>query len=215
MSPGAVVDNESFREVSVPKQFVPASWVSADDMPRLAGKVIEAPLVAGEALAYADITTGPSADHIRRCRGTIGPGVAEAGSAAARDAAAALPRGPTPTVGPAPPIPPGDTVEVVVARRDLEEGATLTAADLESARLPASLVTASVVLPPDRDSLVGAHLASPVEAHDWFLWQDLMRTGGAATLASCMASIGGVRTQAEKARATALATAAIAAYTGH
>ena len=81
-----------------------------------------------------------------------------------------------------------EPVEVLVAARDLPENAKLADGDLAIVSLPSQFVTASVVRPAARETIVGRRLRMPLQVKDVLAWQALVDTHADET-AACSAAV--------------------------
>lgn len=169
---GAVVT--SVRAVVLPGTWVTESMIRASEWPRVQRRPLSFALVRGDALTWQHFARAERVRATDQCVRSLNRAVEDAvkqrldAELAAMEVPALVP---TPTRRP----PAGQTVRVLVAASDLRAGAKLEASSLRAIDLPGALLTESLVLEQERESIIDATLDSEVQAGDVIWWQMLRR----------------------------------------
>lgn len=190
---GAVLKLEDLTARVEPVSLVTDASVSEADLQFVVGKAITSPLIRGNQLTWTAFADRKANAEVMRCADSVEKNYeaflltkareqlkSRAFDALAEDS----------IVAPLPP-PEKDATEfaVVVAARDVPEYSTLKAEDLVVRRIPAGLFTPSMVLEPDRMSLVGASVLVPLQEGDLLLWQFLRNPVAPRSARTCARAI--------------------------
>lgn len=104
-----------------------------------------------------------------------------------------------------------DTVEVLVAARDLPEGTVVTKKDFVARAYPSARATSSLVKPASVEYLVGQRMLVPALAGDPIFWASLETRTDPQTVEACLRVVGTGTAPQQVARARAAVTAASSA----
>lgn len=198
---GTKLDADSLEYQELPEQYALGSLVSVDSAGYLDGRELAVPVAAGDPITWQAVVRAPWESKATACAERIREDVARA-AADARAAVMAKVRAAVeaaPTAAPKLPFSrnPDGSVDALVVKEDLNEGAAISASDVKRVRYPAALSTMSVVPASELEAVVGATVTAPILKGDALRWQFLSKAGAPMSSKACVSLMADAVSQAE------------------